>query len=139
MRVSQVIKNKGAGAVTAPPTATIFQVVHLLADRRIGAIIVMDGDRLAGIVSERDIVRFVRESGDPSLPVSRIMTSGVTTCSPDNDIANLAVVMTDRKIRHLPVVEDGKLVGIVSIGDIVKGRLDELETERGHLEDYIRG
>ena len=67
------------------------------------------------------------------------MTLGVTTCSPDNDIANLAVVMTDRKIRHLPVVEDGKLVGIVSIGDIVKGRLDELETERGHLEDYIRG
>lgn len=139
MRVSQVIKNKGTGAVTAPPTATILDVVHLLADRRIGAIIVMDQERLAGIVSERDIVRFVRESGDPQVPVSRIMTSGVTTCSPSDDIADLAIVMTTRKIRHLPVVEEGKLVGIVSIGDIVKGRLDELELERDHLQDYISG
>ncbi|MGO1590338.1 MAG: CBS domain-containing protein [Ancrocorticia sp.] len=139
MRVSQVIKNKGTGAVTAPPTASILDATRLLADHRIGAIIVMDGEKLAGIISERDIVRFVRESGDPQVPVSRIMTSAVTTCSPDDDIADLAIVMTNRKIRHLPVVNDGKLAGIVSIGDIVKGRLDELETERNQLEDYIRG
>ncbi|MDN6486836.1 MAG: CBS domain-containing protein, partial [Ancrocorticia sp.] len=129
----------GGGAVTAPPTASIREVVHLLADRRIGAIIVMDGEKIAGIISERDIVRFVRESGDSATSVSHIMTSGVTTCSPEDDIADLASVMTTRKIRHLPVVDEGKLIGIVSIGDIVKGRLDELQAERDQLEDYIRG
>lgn len=139
MRVSQIIKGKGGGAVTAPPTASILEVVHLLADRRIGAIIVMDGEKIAGIISERDIVRFVRESGDSATSVSHIMTSGVTTCSPEDDIADLASVMTTRKIRHLPVVDEGKLIGIVSIGDIVKGRLDELQAERDQLEDYIRG
>lgn len=139
MRVSEVIKRKGPGAVTVAPTATISEVVRLLADYRIGAIIVLNEDKLTGIVSERDIVRFVRESGDPGEPVSKIMTSGVTSCGPEDDLAYLATIMTNRRIRHLPVVEDGKVVAIMSIGDVVKGRLDELKAERDDLENYIQG
>ncbi len=111
----------------------------MLADRRIGAILVMKEDRLAGIVSERDVVRTLRAAGDFNSPVSAIMTADVTICSPDDDVQALATVMTAKRIRHLPVVDGGKVVAIVSIGDIVKARLDELEEERDHLERYITG
>ncbi len=138
MRVSEIINRKGRDVVTLPPNATINDLVRLLADRRIGAVVVVQPEGLAGIVSERDIVRFVKESGDLSDPVSNIMTSDVTTCEPSDDIAELARVMTAKRIRHVPVVEKGSLVAIISIGDVVKGRLDELEAEREHLENYIR-
>lgn len=131
-------KRKGGDVVTLPPSATINDLVRLLADRRIGAVVIVKPEGLAGIVSERDIVRFVKESGNLSDPVANIMTSDVTTCRPEDDIASLARVMTAKRIRHLPVLEEGRLVAIVSIGDVVKGRLDELETEREHLENYIR-
>ena len=139
MRVSQIIQIKGTGVVSLPPTASIAQLVAMLADRRIGAIVVMNGEKLAGIVSERDVVRTVRAAGDVSSPVSAIMTADVTTCSPDDDVQELATVMTAKRIRHLPVVDGGKVLAIVSIGDIVKARLDELEEERDHLERYITG
>ena len=139
MRVSQIIQIKGTGVVSLPPTASIAQLVAMLADRRIGAIVVMNGEKLAGIVSERDVVRTVRAAGDFSSPVSAIMTADVTTCTPDDDVQELATVMTAKRIRHLPVVDGGKVLAIVSIGDIVKARLDELEEERDHLERYITG
>ena len=139
MRVSQIIQIKGTGVVSLPPTASIAQLVAMLADRRIGAILVMKEDRLAGIVSERDVVRTLRAAGDFNSPVSAIMTADVTICSPDDDVQALATVMTAKRIRHLPVVDGGKVVAIVSIGDIVKARLDELEEERDHLERYITG
>ena len=120
MRVSEIINRKGRDVVTLPPNATINDLVRLLADRRIGAVVVVQPEGLAGIVSERDIVRFVKESGDLSDPVSNIMTSDVTTCEPSDDIAELARVMTAKRIRHVPVVEKGSLVAIISIGDVVK-------------------
>ena len=139
MRVSQIIQIKGTGVVSLPPTSSIAQLVAMLAARRIGAIVVMNGEKLAGIVSERDVVRTVRAAGDFFCRVSAIMTADVTTCSPDDDVQELATVMTAKRIRHLPVVDGGKVLAIVSIGDIVKARLDELEEERDHLERYITG
>ena len=124
--------------MTLPPSAAVTELVQLLADRRIGAVVVLEEQRLAGIVSERDIVHFVRKAGDPAATVASIMTTEVITCHPSDDIAELAQVMTSKRIRHLPVVDGDALVAIVSIGDVVKGRLDELETEREHLENYIR-
>lgn len=138
MRVSEIINRKGSDVVTLPPSATISDLVRLLADRRIGAVVVVEPQGLAGIVSERDIVRFVKESGNLSDPVAHIMTSDVTSCHPNDDIAELARIMTAKRIRHVPVLDQGRLVAIISIGDVVKGRLDELEAEREHLENYIR-
>lgn len=139
MRVTDIINVKGREVYSLPPRATIAELLQTLADRRIGAVVVMDGDSLAGIVSERDVVRFIRESGDLKRPVSQIMTKDVTTCVMDTEIQDLATSMTNRRIRHVPVVEDGKVVAIISIGDVVKGRLDELEAERDHLTSYLHG
>jgi len=139
MRIQELLKGKGPDVVTVTSDATIGQLVQTLADHRIGAVVVVDDGAITGIISERDVVRALPR-GDTGLldaPVSSLMTSDVVTCTPDDEVSALAASMTEHRFRHLPVVRDGELVGIVSIGDIVKFRLDELQQERDQLESYI--
>ena len=139
MRVIDIIKIKGSDVVSLPPSTTIGDLVDVLQEKRIGAVVVVDEGYLAGIVSERDVVRFARGELTLDDPLSTIMTATVITCSPEDEARDLAEIMTRQRFRHLPVLEDGDLVGIVSIGDIVKARLDELEAERDHLVGYVHG
>ena len=139
MRVVDIIKIKGSDVVSLPPSTTIGDLVDVLQEKRIGAVVVVDEGYLAGIVSERDVVRFARGELTLDDPLSTIMTTTVITCSPEDEARDLAEIMTRQRFRHLPVLEDGDLVGIVSIGDIVKARLDELEAERDHLVGYVHG
>ena len=140
-KVSSVLKHKGRNVVTAGPTQTVAQVVKLLAQNRIGALPVINADgRLVGIISERDIIRGMAEHADAvlALPAERLMTREVKTCSSEDQLVELAEVMTLQRIRHLPVIENGALHGIVSIGDVVKQRLEEVQTEAEELRNYIR-
>ena len=141
MRISDVLRRKGDSVVTIRRDATVAELLDLLTEHRIGAVVVSDADdRVDGIVSERDVVLFLRHATVPPLEekVGAIMTTDVTTCSPDEDTESLARTMTERRVRHLPVVVEGRLAGIVSIGDIVKQRLDELQDERDQLVDYVQ-
>ena len=141
MRISDVIRRKGDLVVTVRSDATVQQLLDILEQHHIGALVVSDdGSAVSGIVSERDVVRHLRTAGAGVLnqDVASIMTSVVETCTPDDGIEDLARTMTERRIRHIPVVADGQLVGIVSIGDIVKWRIDELQTERDQLVGYIQ-
>jgi len=141
MRISDVVRHKGGEVVTLRPEATVRQLLGVLEQHQIGAVVVSDdGSAVAGIVSERDVVRRLHTDGVGVLDqsVAMIMTTDVHTCTPEDRTADLARVMTERRVRHLPVVVDGALVAIVSIGDIVKGRIDELQTERDHLVGYIQ-
>jgi CBS domain-containing protein len=140
MRISDVLRGKGDEVATIGPTATVRQLVETLGERNIGAAVVTrDGGDVVGIVSERDVVRRLRERGGDllSATVDEIMTRDVLTCTPDDTVDHLAEVMTERRIRHMPVVVDGRLAGIVSIGDVVKSRISQLETDREQLESYI--
>ncbi len=139
MNVTEIIKVKGDEVVSLPTTATAAELVELLAERGIGAVVVMEGDSLAGIVSERDVVRHVAGGGVLDIPVAEIMTTAVATCSPGDELPELATVMTEERVRHLPVVEDGQVVALVSIGDVVKARMDDLQAERDHLAGYVHG
>ena len=141
MRISDVIRRKGDTVVTLRPDVTVRGLLEALEKNHIGAVVVSDdGSRVSGIVSERDVVRHLHTDGVGVLDqsVAMIMTSDVQTCSPEDGLDELARVMTEHRVRHIPVVVDGKLVAIVSIGDIVKGRIDELQTERDHLVGYIQ-
>jgi len=140
MTVARIIGNKGRDVVTAQPHRTLAEVTRQLAERRIGAVVVTDGaGSIRGILSERDIVRALAERGAAALDdaVSLHMTTKVVTCSPSARIPDIMSGMTTGKFRHMPVEEDGRLVGIISIGDVVKHRLAEMETERQALESYI--
>ena len=142
MHIEQILRRKGTRVATVPPTATVADVVAALAEHGVGALVVSpDGEQLVGIVSERDVVRHLHLSEQLlDRPVTEIMTSaeaGVHTCRPRDTVDQLARQMTELRIRHVPVLVDGRLAGIVSIGDVVKSRIDELEFERGQLEDYI--
>ena len=142
MRIQDVLRHKGSAVATVPPETSVLELLAALSQHGVGALVVSaDGRQLAGIVSERDIVRRLHDSGADLLtrPVSSIMTESVHTCAPEDLIDDLMRAMTERRIRHIPVVVDGTLRGIVSIGDIVKFRIDELETERRQLENYING
>lgn len=142
MKISDVLRTKGTDVVTVAPDDTVATLLTLLAEHGIGAVVVSSGDRVIdGIVSERDIVRHLHGSGPGIIdgPVSAIMTADVHTCSLHDDVSDLASEMTERRVRHVPVVEDGRLVAIVSIGDVVKHRIRDLSAERDHLEDYIKG
>lgn len=133
--------NLGGDVITIQPTADLATAAKLLASRRIGAVLITGpGGRLAGILSERDIVRAVSEHGAAALalPVGQIMTREVETCGEDDTCASLMERMTQRKFRHLPVVNNGKLIGIISIGDVVKQRVDEIERDAEAMRDYIR-
>ncbi len=141
MRIADVLHGKGSGAVTVGPEATVADLIGVLAARNVGALPVVEDGRLVGIVSERDVVRRLHAGGAGLLTarVADIMTGEVITCGPGDNVADLARVMTAGRFRHLPVLEDGQLVGIVSIGDLVKARIDSLESEREQLQTYIAG
>jgi CBS domain-containing protein len=141
MTVKRILSNKGHDVLTIEPTATLANAVKLLTQRRIGALVVTGADRrIVGIISERDIVRTLGERGAGVLdePVADVMTRRVVTCSERDTTAELMEQMTAGKFRHLPVVEQGRLVGIVSIGDVVKSRLEEMQHDTEALQDYIR-
>jgi CBS domain-containing protein len=138
--VSAILKGKGNAVVTAKPADTLHQISKLIAGHRIGAVVISAPDgRPAGIVSERDIVNALAASGAGALdkPVSEVMTRNLLTCEPGNSLDELMNIMTRSRVRHLPVVEQGRLVGIVSIGDVVKCKLDEASAEVGLLRDYV--
>lgn len=142
MRINDVLRSKGAAAYTIGPDATVTQLLATLAEHNVGALVVSpDGSTVVGIVSERDVVRRVHDRGTAVLdePVSTIMTSSVTTCTGDETVEDLMRLMTDHRIRHVPVVRDGALAGVISIGDVVKNRIGELEHERSNLIGYIAG
>ncbi|WP_091449667.1 CBS domain-containing protein [Actinokineospora iranica] len=139
MRIADVLRGKGAEVATVGPDSTVTDLLAELARHNVGALVVADGGEVVGIVSERDIVRRLAERGADLLavPVSDIMTTSVVTCGPDDSVDSLAATMTERRIRHMPVVADGELAGIVSIGDVVKSRISQLETDRDQLQSYI--
>lgn len=140
MTVSIILAAKGREVVSVEPNATLTSVVALLAERRIGAALVLGVDRrIVGIVSERDIVRALGERGTAALddPVSRIMTRRVSTCTEGETISAIMERMTEGKFRHVPVVDQGRVVGIISIGDVVKHRLHEMECDSAAMRDYI--
>lgn len=142
MRISEILRRKGSEVVTIAPDATVRELLETLAAHNVGAVIVSsDGVAMTGIVSERDIVRRLHRDGAALLdaPVSTIMTAAVHTCSPDDHVETLNATMTEHRIRHLPVLRDGQMIGIVSIGDVVKSQISELETERDSLVRYLRG
>jgi CBS domain-containing protein len=139
MRISDVLRGKGSNVATVDPALSVSGLVAELARHNVGAMVVIANGEVVGIVSERDVVRQLHERGADLLNarVSDIMTSSVYTCLPTDSVDSLAATMTERRIRHMPVVVDGTLVGIVSIGDVVKSRIGELQTEREQLESYI--
>ena len=140
MRITDLLRVKGTRVVTVTPDTTVRQLLAILAEHGIGAVIVSaDGTSVDGIASERDIVRAFAKRGAAAMsePVTAIYTAEVHTVTPDTQIEEVMRMMTERRVRHAPVVLDGNLRGIVSIGDVVKNRIDELETERAALTDYI--
>jgi len=142
MRISDVLRVKGEQVVTVTPDTEVERLLGVLAEHRIGAVIVSsDGRHVDGIVSERDVVRAIaaRGAGVLAEPVSAIHTTDVRTVAPDAAIVDVARLMTERRFRHVPVLLDGVLHGVVSIGDVVKNRIDELEAERSSLAGYITG
>jgi CBS domain-containing protein len=141
MQIGQLLRRKGAQVATIDGSRDVRTALGMLAEHGIGALVVSgDGRRIDGILSERDIARGIHEHGAELLtqPVSSVMTGEVHTCVPGATVTELAQLMTDQRVRHVPVIDDGALIGIVSIGDVVKARLDELETERRQLVDYIQ-
>lgn len=140
MTVSTILADKGREVVTIEPGASLADAARLLAEKRIGAALILGADRrIVGIISERDIVQALAARGAAALhePVSRTMTRKVETCNESETICNIMEHMTNGKFRHMPVVDQGRLVGIVSIGDVVKHRLQEMERESASLRDYI--
>ena len=141
MNVSEILERKGNRVVTVAPEDPVRSVVATLSSNGFGAVIVSsDGSSIEGIVSERDIVRQLGREGERILdqPASSIMTTPVKTCALSDKVDQLMTRMTEHRIRHLPVAEDGALAGMISIGDVVKWRVTELERDMGHLEDYIK-
>ncbi len=142
MKVKAMLAAKGGKVVTARPDASIATVVRLLKLEGIGALVVSaDGEEVLGIISERDIVHALVSHGGEvmKLRVAELMTQSVKTCTPEADVKDVMGEMTRSRVRHLPVLKDGRLCGIISIGDVVKNRLEELETETSVLRDYIVG
>lgn len=140
MTVHAILESKGHQVASVSPDAKLSAAIKLLAEKRIGALLVMDGHRLDGIVSERDVVRALADRGAGVLdePVSAIMTRKVTTCGRTETVAILMEKMTTGKFRHLPVIEDSRVIGVVSIGDVVKHRVMEFEREQEALTEYIK-
>ena len=139
MTVRAILDAKGRQVVSIGADAKLSSAVKTLSERRIGALLVMAGGKIEGVLSERDIVRELGERGPAVLdePVRAVMTAKVMTCRRSDTVAYLMERMTEGKFRHLPVVEDGQVVGLISIGDVVKHRVMEYETEQEALRDYI--
>jgi CBS domain-containing protein len=139
MKISDILRYKGTSVVTISPSESVRVLVARLAEYNVGALVVANGDEVVGIISERDIVRRLddRGAGILELAVSELMTASVVSCSPNDDVDSIAGSMTELRIRHMPVLRGGKLAGIVTIGDVVAGRIRQLEQDRGQLEQYI--
>jgi len=139
MRIADVLRNKGAAVATITPETSVSGLLTELSVHNIGAMVVVSTDGVIGIVSERDVVRALQTRGADllRLPVSEIMTTFVATCTPNDTVDSLSVLMTEKRVRHIPVMEDGRLTGIVSIGDVVKLRMEELEAQQEQLQAYI--
>lgn len=139
MRIADVLRNKGAAVATITPETSVSGLLTELSVHNIGAMVVVSPDGVIGIVSERDIVRALQQRGADllRLPVSEIMTTFVATCTPTDTVDSLSALMTTKRVRHIPVIEDGRLTGIVSIGDVVKTRMEELEAQQEQLQAYI--
>lgn len=140
MNVSTILKNKGSDVITRHPEATLSEIVSILNEHKIGSVIIVDASEcVCGIVSERDIVGAIANNGGSVLEeaVSICMTEKVITCTREDTIEKLMTEMTAHRFRHMPVVEDGKLVGLISIGDVVKQRIAETEMEAASLREYI--
>ncbi|MEO3867288.1 CBS domain-containing protein [Nonomuraea sp. B12E4] len=140
MLIGTILRGKGSDVTTVAPGATVRELLTRLAERNIGAVVVStDGVTIEGIVSERDVVRHLHDRGAVVLDqcVSEIMTTEVRTVGPGENVDTLRRTMTTQRFRHMPVVENGRLVGIVSIGDVVKSAIEELETEKASLVDYL--
>jgi len=141
MNVKNILAAKGGDVISIEPTAALAGAAKLLSKHRIGAVVIHGaGGRLAGILSERDIVRALSEHGAAALglPVGQVMTREVSTCSEDDSIADIMERMTAGKFRHMPVLTKGQMVGLISIGDVVKQRVQEIERESEAMRDYIR-
>lgn len=141
MTVNSILATKGGDVISIEPTVTLESAVRKLAEHRIGALLVLGPDhRVVGIISERDVVRALAEHGAGALtqPLAHAMTRKVVTCARSDTLGELMERMTSGKFRHLPVIEQDRLVGMVSIGDVVKHRLREMESESAALQDYIR-
>ncbi|MET8866263.1 CBS domain-containing protein [Nonomuraea sp. NPDC004580] len=140
MLIGTILRNKGSHVTCVSPAATVRELLAELAEHNIGAVVVSsDGVTIEGIVSERDVVRRLHDRGASILdaPVSSIMTTEVTTVGPGENVESLRRTMTNQRFRHMPVVDGGRLIGIVSIGDVVKSAIEELETEKASLVDYL--
>jgi len=140
MTIASVLRDKGAAVETVTAETKVFDAVRRLGEKRIGALPVVEDGRVAGIISERDVVRRLRDHGPDMLgwPVSRIMSAPAITASPDTEVLAALALMTQRRIRHLPVVQGGELVGLVSIGDLVKHRMERIEAEAEAMRSYIQ-
>ena len=142
MTVAHILDAKGTDVITTQPEVPLLDVAKVLADKRIGAVLVIEGDEtLAGIISERDVVRALAKHGADlgGVKVSAFMTKELITCAPDATLEQLMSLMTASRIRHLPVLRDGKLHGMISIGDVVKRRMAEVEFEAEEMKRYISG
>ena len=140
MTVRSILNTKGHQVMSVEPDARLSAAIKLLSEKKIGAVLVMNQNRLEGILSERDIVRVLGDRGAAVLeePVAQVMTRKVVTCKETDTVAELMEIMTTGKFRHLPVLENNKVVGLISIGDIVKWRVREYESEQEALRDYIK-
>ncbi|WP_241384937.1 CBS domain-containing protein [Rhodococcus sp. CH91] len=141
MRIADILRTKGSEVHTVTPDTTVCELIGDFARFNVGAVVVCENETVAGIVTERDVVRALHARGPSilALPARELMSGSVTTCLPTESVDSLAETMTEQRIRHLPVVVDAQLVGIVSIGDVVKSRIDELQAERDQLASYIHG
>lgn len=139
MRIADVLRNKGTAVATISPETTVTELLAGLTEMNIGAMVVIGPEGVVGMVAERDVVRKLHERGSSLLaqPVSEIMTTVVATCTPRDSVDHLSALMTENRVRHIPVLDNGRLAGIVSIGDVVKTRMEELETEQQQLHAYI--
>ncbi|RIK96819.1 MAG: inosine-5-monophosphate dehydrogenase [Proteobacteria bacterium] len=140
MTVSAILDLKGHHVVTVHPDVALSEAIRVLTERRIGSVLVMSEGGIEGILSERDVVHALGSRGAAALdaPVKSVMTRKVVTCRRTDTVAAIMEVMTEQKFRHLPVVEDGELIGLISIGDVVKWRVGEYEAEQEALRDYIK-
>ncbi len=140
MTIAAILSSKGGEVATIGAEDRVSTAVDLLGERRIGALPVVEGDRIVGIMSERDVIYCLRDHGAEVLgwPVSRVMTSPAITAEPPTPVLSALALMTERRIRHLPVVDGGRLIGIVSIGDLVKFRMDRIEAEAEAMRSYIQ-
>lgn len=139
MRIADVLRSKGSAVATITETTTVTGLLAELATHNIGAMVVVGQDGIVGMVSERDVVRRLHERGAELLrcPVSEIMSNVVVTCEPADPVDDLSALMTVNRVRHVPVLDNGRLAGIVSIGDVVKNRMEQLQTEQEQLQAYI--